>query len=92
MRAFIGVDGKQIKKWKGLVGNVLSNQIIPLLNYAEKYPYVGDLLETNSSLITNAFQIAGNGEVPKDKDNKPSFDKEKLLKNSVAWESSKYSV
>lgn len=90
LRAFAGTYGKRIKNWEGLVGNVLSNQIIALLKYTEKYVYIDYLLQENKQLISQAFEKTIKDKVPLDKDHKPSFDKKKLQLNFSAWKSSKF--
>lgn len=87
MRAFIGVDGERIVNWKGLVGNVLSNQIEPLLAYSNEYPYVKYVLENNKQLISQMLAAVLEGDVPMDKDSKPSYDPAKVQKSAVPWRS-----
>ncbi|MFA5135870.1 MAG: HD domain-containing protein [Patescibacteria group bacterium] len=90
LRAFVGVAGKRIKNWKGLTGNVLSNQIKPLLAYSEKYPFIGRLLKKYQKTITSAFKETISGDVPQDKNNEKSFDSQKLQMNYESWKTSAF--
>ncbi len=85
IRAFNGYKGKRIANWKGLVGNVLSNQTEALLVYATEYPYVQKILQANSSFITQAFEELINIRVPPDRKGKPLFNREKLVSAANAW-------
>ena len=85
LRAYKGFKGMRIDNWAGLAGNVLSNQIISLLEYAPDYPYIKDVLVQNSDLITDAFSDIYQIETPSDNRGVPSYDSEKFLKNHQAW-------
>ena len=86
VRAYKGVDGNRIQNWKGLVGNVLSNQIMPLLNYASEFAYVSYVLfEDNRQAINSMFEET-QGEAPPDRTGNPSFDPEKLRQALLAWQ------
>jgi hypothetical protein len=78
IRAFQGVDGRQMKNWKGLVGNVLMNQTEALLGYAHKYTYVREFLETNVKVIGMMFKRAKYGKLPRDRDGNICFERAKL--------------
>ncbi len=85
IRAYEGVEGQRIQNWKGLVGNVLSNQIIPMLAYCSEFPYVTNILfEENRQIIRAMFKDT-EGNVPQDNTGKPSFDPEKLQRAFLAW-------
>lgn len=86
INAFVGnEEGKRINNWKGLSGNVLSNQIIPLLSYAKEYPYVKEFLKQESSAIDALFAELEEGDAPRDNVGKPSYDLEKVKKAFSAW-------
>ena len=84
-RAFIGVKGERIKNWAGLTGNVLSNQIIPLLQYEKDYPYVKEILSANKGTISDAFNKINKMRIMLANDQKKSFDRGKFRKNKTAW-------
>lgn len=85
IRAFEGVDGQRIENWRGLVGNVLSNQIVALTRYAETYPYVQFILDRENIFIHRMFDAVLSEQVPPDADEKPSYDMQRLLKASNTW-------
>ena len=86
IKAFAGSDDKsRIKNWKGLVGNVLSNQIQKLLEYSKKYPYVYSFLEEEKENIQSMFDGTINIKVPYDNKDKLSFDAEKLNNAYDIW-------
>src|SRR3989344_5016756 len=85
LNSFRGEKGKRIKNWVGLTGNVLSNQIILLLEYAEEYPYVRTVLKENKSVISDLFNI-----IPKKRnliarDGVISYKRSKFRENKRAW-------
>jgi hypothetical protein len=86
LRAYTGNHGARIENWSGLVGNVFSNQIIQLLEYQKDYRLVKELLESNSSLISNAFKDVSTKAVLIARDDKPSYDVEKFSQAKSAWE------
>ncbi|EKE13630.1 MAG: hypothetical protein ACD_12C00887G0012 [uncultured bacterium] len=86
LRAFSGFNGERISNWFGLTGNVLSNQIIQLLNLQNNYSYVREILEGNQQLITEAFNEVAKNEVLSDRDGKPSYDLNKFNQAKEAWE------
>lgn len=86
LRTFIGIKGERILNWHGLVGNVLSNQIIQLLEFQKDYSYVYEILESNWQLITDAFNDVSKMEILKDRDGKPSYDLSKFNKAKEVWE------
>ncbi len=88
LRAFSGFNGERISNWYGLVGNVLSNQIVQLLNLQNSYSYVREILESNKQLITEAFNEVAKNEVINDRDGKPSYDLNKFNQAKEAWEKS----
>jgi hypothetical protein len=83
--AYNGKNGGYIKNWKGLVGNVLSYQIITLLEYSKDYPYVSYFLTKNKNKITNMLEATLNIDVPFDKLGSPTFDKKKLKDTYQSW-------
>lgn len=87
LRAYLGFNGIRIANWKGLVGNVFSNQIIPLLGYQKDYNLVRETFERNFQVIFQAFQDISGENIPPDHEGKPSFDKDKLIQARIAWES-----
>lgn len=86
LRAFAGIKGERIFNWFGLVGNVLSNQIIQLLELQNDYSYVREVLESNQQLITDAFNEVTKNKVLTDRDGKPSYDLNKFNQAKEAWE------
>jgi len=85
LRAYKGIKGKRIKNWSGLAGNVLSNQIIALIDYAKKYPYVKNFLNRKQKIINKIFKKILKTKVLLDKEGHPSYDLEKLKKNYSSW-------
>lgn len=86
IRAYTGIEGQRIQNWKGLVANVLSNQIIPLLNYCTEFPYATYILFGHRATIDAMFKET-EGEVPSDNTGKPSYESGKLQKANLAWKS-----
>jgi hypothetical protein len=86
IRAYEGIQGERVSNWKGLVGNVLSNQVEKLLDYANEYPYVSHMLQEHADQITRMLNVTTDlPTVPLDKDGNPSFDRTKLIKAQLAW-------
>lgn len=85
LRAYQGIKGKRIKNWCGLVGNVLSNQIIVLIDYAKKYPYIKNFLNQNQKIINKIFKEILKTKVPLDKENQLSYNLNKLKKAYCFW-------
>lgn len=86
LRAFTGIKGERISNWHGLVGNVLSNQIIQLIEFQNDYRYVREILENNQQLITDAFNEVTKNEVLNDRDGKSSYDLNKFNQAKEVWE------
>lgn len=81
IRAFDGIEGaRRIGNWRGLVGNVLSNQIEKLVEYRKEYPYVDFLLQQETAKISHMFENVLSEDVPFDRDGSPSYNLEKLQK------------
>lgn len=85
-RAFEGINRTRIRNWRGLVGNVLSNQIEKLLEYRREYPYVHYILQSSSEIITRMFDDVLAEGVLLDGEGNPSYDLQKLRKVRLAWE------
>lgn len=85
-RAFEGIGRQHIKNWRGLVGNVLSNQIEALLLYREEYPYVNYVLQSTSEIITQMFDAILAEGVPLDGEGNLSYDLQKIQKAKIAWD------
>ena len=86
INAFVGnEEGKRIKNWKGLAGNVVSNQISALLHYAKEYPYVKKFLDDEASAIDAIFAEIEEGDIPTDASGKNCYDVEKVQKAFAAW-------
>lgn len=96
IKAFIGAeDGRKINNWKGLVGNVLSNQIRELVKYSDKYPYISFFLVENKTYIESMFRKMHDPgmhvdyfdtiNVPRDNGGLPSFDQQKLQSAYDVW-------
>ena len=84
-QAFVGVNGKRIGNWRGLVGNVLSNQTGRLVDYTEEYPMVKNVLGVLRNDITTMFQETV-GSVPAiDNEGSLSFDSQRLQRASDDW-------
>lgn len=84
--AFVGnEEGKRIKNWKGLAGNVVSNQIPTLVKYAKEYPYVQKFLEDEASAIDAIFAETEDGDIPTDASEKECYDLGKVQKAFAAW-------
>jgi hypothetical protein len=90
IRTFEGRSGKRITNWRGMVGNILANQIIPLLAYALDHPFVDQELTKHAATIDAMFAETLHHDIPPDHDNNPSFDSDKLLRAYQAWSSSDY--
>jgi 5'-deoxynucleotidase YfbR-like HD superfamily hydrolase len=84
LRAYNGVDGQRIKNWRGLVGNVFSYQIEPLIAFAENYPSVKLFLHTNKELIDEILNENWD-EAPNDKDGLLTFVPKKLRTVKDVW-------
>lgn len=84
IRAFLGIDGKKIKNWKGLMGNVLSNQIEALLAYSSEYPYVAQFLKENMEVISRMLDEAIAYEAPLSTD-VIMYDHSKVQRAATAW-------
>ncbi len=80
-----GKKSKRIENYKGLVGNVLSNQIEKLGRLSSKYPYVEFILNKNNLLISQMFKDIKKSAIPLGTGNKPCFSKEKLENNYRFW-------
>jgi len=89
IRSYTGVDGKRIANWRGLVGNVLSNQIEKLLEYAIDYPYAAHILEEHAGRIDAMFAGTMAGDIPMDNKGSPSFDQEKFTRAHDTWKKSR---
>lgn len=83
--AYKGEKGIYIKNWKGLVGNVLTHQIVKLLEYSDNYPYVRYFLLKNKKNITKMFEETHKIQIPLDNVQSPTFDKERYEKAYKAW-------
>jgi hypothetical protein len=68
-----------------LVGNVLSNQIEPLLKYRKNYPYVDYVINKSISIITEILETVPTNQAPLDRDGNPSYDVAKLQKAKEFW-------
>lgn len=88
--AYLGKEGKKIKNYKGLVGNVLSNQIIPLLNFSKEFTYVAQFLTENNVLIVTMFEdILVDKKAPLDEEGGYSYKRKKVLSAFNFWKHSK---
>jgi len=85
MIAFQGVNGRRIANWRGLTGNVLSNQIEKLLAYAKEYPYVKDVLDIFSGTIDQVFWDPEMANAPLDNEGCASYDLGKFDRARKAW-------
>lgn len=87
--AYLGKEGKKIKNYKGLVGNVLSNQIIALVDYSKEFPYICQFLKENKTLIIAMFRdILKNKNVPRDAEGGYSYNRKKALSAFNFWKNS----
>lgn len=84
-QAFRGVDGSRIANWKGLAGNVLSNQVIPLIGYSEEFPMVKNVLGVLGDDITIILDVTTASTPIIDSEGTLSFDVEKLATAQNAW-------
>ncbi len=86
IRAFKGnQSGKRIKNWRGLVGNVFSNQPEKLLIYSKKYSYVNFVMKKESKKIDKIFQEIIDTPTPIDNTRNPSYDQKKLQNSYSVW-------
>jgi hypothetical protein len=86
MRAFQGnLKGERITNWRGLVGNVVSNQMVKLLEYRKDYPYIDHALGRFEPQIDAVFEVVFLDEVPEDANQQPSYSLEKLRQAEHAW-------
>jgi hypothetical protein len=86
LNVYKGRNGKKIENHKGLVGNVLSNQITRLIKYSIEYPYVSEFICRNKHLIHDMFSdTLSIKNVPTDIDGNDSFDKERLVLTFESW-------
>lgn len=83
--AYKGTQGKRITNWKGLCGNVLSNQIEKLVVYSKNYPFVLHILQKETVSLNTMFEEILNDSLPLDNTDKPSYDKLKLQHAYDAW-------
>ncbi len=84
--SYKGKSGVRISNWKGLAGNVLANPMEKLLEYSQKYPYVGYFMMREKKTIEKMFAaIRKLRSVPKDNTNRPSYDILKLQNAYMAW-------
>lgn len=86
-QAFKGVDGQQIKNWKGLTGNVLSNQTVALIGYVDEFPMVGNVLDLLRHDITTMFAVTTCEPPIVDNEGTLSFDVDRLMGAQNAWRS-----
>ncbi len=84
-QAFVGVNGQRIGNWRGLVGNVLSNQTGKLIGYADEYPTVQNVLTLLKSDITAMLDETVNSEPVIDNENTLSFDVKRLQQAVSDW-------
>jgi hypothetical protein len=85
IRTYQGIDGERIVNWRGLVGNVLSNQIKPLLEYSVEHAYVSDFIAKNSALLSRMLGEVAQDGVPKDNQGKPAYDNVKYIEGYNSW-------
>ncbi len=86
IRAFQGVNGERVANWRGLVGNVLSNQIEKLLLYEREYPYVAAIIDDHIGDISVMFAAVSAHPVPPDHEGNPSYDRKKFADARTLWE------
>lgn len=92
IRAFVGrEDGKKIENWRGLAGNVLSNQMQEVLKYSKKYPYVFYFLVKEKASIEKIFEDVGDIEVSLDNAGVQSYSYERLQQAYGCWKASEFS-
>lgn len=84
-QAFLGQDGERIKNWKGLVGNVLSNQTGKLIEYADEYPMVENVLTLLRDDITLMLDQTVQSVPVIDNEGTRSFDLKRLQKAVIDW-------
>lgn len=89
LRAYSGWHGERIANWAGMAGNVLSNQIEPILAYSTDFVYVYQVISINSDLITQAFSDISRQGIPMAVDGKPSYIQEKYDRAKQIWENRK---
>lgn len=85
IRAYEGVESRRIANWRGLVGNVVSNQIVKLLEYRTEYPYVDEVLILADDTIDRMFTNILSERVPLDNTGNASYDLAKFQKAQKAW-------
>ena len=84
-QAFLGQDGERIRNWKGLVGNVLSNQTGKLTGYANEYPTVQNVLTLLKDDITAMLDETVNSVPVIDNEDTASFDVKRLQRAVFDW-------
>lgn len=84
-RAFTGANGERIRNWKGLVGNVLSNQTASLIKYSQEYPMARSLLGILEDDISAMFLDTVSSEPEIDSEGTLSFDPVRLHTASDIW-------
>lgn len=87
LRAFAGVELQKIGNWRGLAGNVLSNQIPALLESRDRYPYVGKFFREKKNSISLMIREVGSAPVPPNANDKPSYDLSRFSRAKDLWES-----
>lgn len=87
LRTYSGWHGERISNWSGLSGNVLSNQIEPLLYFSQEYVYVHQILTKDEDLISRAFLDISRGKNMIARDGNLSFNNEKFNQAKGVWES-----
>lgn len=85
-QAFLGQDGKRIRNWKGLTGNVLSNQTVALIGYADEFPMVKNVLKALNQDVTQMHSVTVASVPIIDNEGTLSFDAARLQVASRAWE------
>jgi 5'-deoxynucleotidase YfbR-like HD superfamily hydrolase len=84
LRAYHGYEGAHITNWKGLTGNVLSNQIVKLIPLSEKDTTVRTLFDAHSDDIAVLLALDWQ-DIPQDKDGLPTYDHPLLPQALEAW-------
>jgi len=84
-QAFKGVDGKRIANCNGLVGNVLSNQVVQLIDYAAEYPMVENVLRIIGWDISQMLDVTTLTPPIIDNEGTLSFDPQRLVVAQQAW-------
>lgn len=83
--AFGGVGGQRVRNWKGLGGNVLSNQTVALIGYANEFPMVRNIMGLLNEDITAMFDATTSQPPIIDNEGTLSFDEGKLMEAHKAW-------